>query len=62
MKVTAKEFAAKQGIDQLEAKAVLVFLVAKGQASLLDEKRKSDSGHGRSSAVYEVPETVTLNF
>lgn len=60
--VTAKEFAAEQGIEGLMASTVLSFLAKKGQIKLLDEKRPSATGKGRSANVYEIPESVTITL
>lgn len=62
MQYTTKEFAEKTGVDQVVANSVLNFLVAKGQATLMAEKRKTSTGKGRAANVYEVPDTITLTF
>lgn len=62
MQYTTKEFADKTGVDQVVANSVLNFLVAKGQAQLMAEKRKTSTGKGRAANVYEVPDTITITF
>lgn len=61
MKVTVKEFAAKQGIEVLMAGAVLNFLKARGEATIV-ETRKPEGGKGKPSNVYEIPESVTITL
>ena len=67
MKVTIAEFATAQGVSAGVANGFVNFLVEKGEASKTDESRKpvdenGESKRGRPSAVYEIPETVTLNL
>ena len=53
MKTTIKEFAEAQGVDVILAGGFLRFLEAKGMTKIV-EQRKSESGRGKPSGVYEV--------
>jgi len=53
MKTTIKEFAESQGVDVILTGGFLRFLEAKGMTKIVDH-RKSESGKGKPSGVYEV--------
>lgn len=57
MKTTIKEFAEANGVDTGIAGGFLRFLEAKGMARIV-EQRKSDSGKGKPSGVYEVSDEI----
>lgn len=67
MKMTIAEFAKAQDVSHHVANGVVTFLVEKGQATKTDENRAAvdENGkkkRGRPSAVYELPETVTIEL
>ena len=60
MKTTIKEFAEANGVDVMLAGGFLRFLEAKGLTKIV-EHRKSESGKGKPSGVYEVSdETIAF--
>ena len=61
MKCSVKELAAQLKVDYAVAQGVIKFLESQGQATVV-EKRKSASGKGKPSNIYEIPETVTIQF
>lgn len=58
---TTNEFAAKAGIDYQAAVGTLKFLVARGIAVKVSN-RKNITGKGKPSAVFEVPLTFTIDL
>lgn len=67
MKMTIADFAKAQNVPHNVANGVMTFLVTKGHATKLDEMRPTadENGgkkRGRPSAVFEMPETLTLKL
>ena len=67
MKMTIAEFAVAQGTTSHIANGVVNFLVEKGLATKTDEKRplmdaEGKPKRGRPSDIYEIPESVTIDF
>jgi predicted transcriptional regulator len=61
MKMTIKEFSESTGTNVLDAGGFIRFLEAKGMANMV-EQRKSPSGKGKPSNVYEFAEDISLNL
>lgn len=61
MRITAKELAAKHGVDQIVANSFLNFLAKVGSAKIV-EQRKPEGGKGRSTNVYEVADSIIVTL
>lgn len=61
MQLTATELAELLGTDYLTANTLAKFMVSRGAAKEV-EKRKSGSGKGKPSTVYELPESFTVEI
>ena len=59
--VSKKELAKKYKMDYISAQGLVSFLVATGKAKLV-AKRKSLSGKGKPTEIFEIPTVVTLEF
>ena len=60
MQYTVKEFAEKNGIETAAANSVLNFYVGKGVATITGT-RSPAGGKGRSSNVFDVADSVTID-
>jgi hypothetical protein len=62
LKLTVAEFREINGLkSQVEANSVMNFLKAKGLAVVVG-KRKTASGKGKPSTIFEIPQDVTLSL
>lgn len=61
IRVTPKELAARMEVEYLAVSGLLKVLVSKDMASHV-ATRPNPRGKGRGSKIYEMPESVTLEF
>jgi hypothetical protein len=61
IRVSKKNLAEKYKLDYLTAQGLVSYLLATGNAKLVD-KRKSPSGKGKPTEIFEIPVEVTLHF
>lgn len=61
IRVSKRQLADKYKLDYIAAQGLVQFLVATGKAKVV-AKQKSASGKGKPTEIFEIPETVTLNF
>jgi predicted transcriptional regulator len=59
MDMTVAEFAEHHGVDRNTANGTIKFLLTKGLITKVGE-RANPTGKGRSSVVYNVPESITI--
>jgi hypothetical protein len=66
MRMTVKEFAQSQNVNNMTANAILAFLREKGMVSIVDTIKKTDNSgqptKGKAANVYDIPESVTIDF
>ena len=58
---TVKELATDLNVDYITAQSLIKLLIAKGLATK-DGERKSESGKGKASGVFTMPEQVTISL
>jgi len=61
IRVSKKDLADKYNLDYLTVQGLVSYLVATGHARVVD-KRKSASGRGKPTEIFEIPIEVTLKF
>lgn len=61
MVLTVNEFANRIGVEYVIASSVLKYLVITGDVQTVGS-RKTATGKGKPSILYEVPDTVSLNL
>lgn len=61
MRCTINEMVERLGVERDKVYGLVAYLIATGHIQIVD-KIPPPNGKGKSSNVYEIPESITINF